>query len=53
MLTMQTFYERLFSAQDSHNPYLSCLFKLTQVNLDAITALKSNLAWSIWDAETD
>lgn len=48
METMQLFYTQLFAVETSHNAYQTYLLKLTQLQCDQITALKSMLWWNGW-----
>ena len=48
MLTMQTFYDKLFSTKTPQSTYLDCLVRLTQVSPREIEVLKSNITWDYW-----
>lgn len=52
MLTMQVFHDRLFSTQKSRDPYLESLARLIQITPTQMAALKSDLGWVDWPAET-
>ncbi len=49
---MQAFYNQLVAHPVTQNLSLDWLFRLTQANLSALTALRSDLAWVEWGTET-
>lgn len=49
MVSMQAFYTNLFSAENKDHSFLG-LLRIAQASLKDILAVRSELAWEIWDA---
>ena len=49
MESMQAFYDTLFQKEAPSNPYRDFLVRLTQLTIDEIGLLKSEITWSYWN----
>ena len=52
MNTMKGFYTSLSSAARTPGSYLEALAKITTINLQQVSSLRSDLGWQDWNAQT-
>jgi hypothetical protein len=51
MTDMQAFFKKLRPAEQEHNAYMQALAKITQLSLDQIMNISSNLFWDPWGTD--
>lgn len=51
MSDMQAFYQSLISKPTDHDAYRRWLARLTQATRDQIVPLRSEMAWTEWEAQ--
>lgn len=49
MVSMQTFYTNLFTPQANKRTPLSGLLRIAHASLKEILAVRSELAWDVWN----
>lgn len=52
MLTMRTFYDRLFQAHEELDAYLQCLARLTSATVADVAAISGEMEWTGWYAQS-
>jgi hypothetical protein len=45
---MQAFHDQLFSLQTQPTPYFHGLIRITQIGLQEMMAIRSEITWNLW-----
>jgi len=46
--TLHAFYKKMSGSHRNYNHYVNCLRRLTQLNINQVAVVKTNVTWDIW-----